>query len=59
MKKEVLRKGKRDEMKNFVGVQGAKENLQEHNLSSSMRLIDLRTAEENNQRAWSMKRLQG
>ena len=49
----------RDEMENPAGIKGEKKNLQEHNLSSSMRLIDLRTSEENNQRAWFMKRFQG
>ena len=57
--KEALKKGNRDEMKNSAGVQGVNEGSKEHNLSSSVRLIDSRTAEGNNQKAESMKRLQG
>ena len=54
-----MKGGKRGEMENFAEVEGENKGLLEHNFISSVRLIDSRATEGNNQMAGNMESLQG
>ena len=58
MERGLCKGEKRGKMESSTEIQGENKGLLEHN-SSSVRLIDSRTAEGNSQRAGDMKRLQG